>query len=73
VRNWHPGSAHMESERAIHYRFSTHRIRRGSAASALACPAMRIGDPVQLMENGKIVTGTIAASMYGAVQVRRSL
>jgi hypothetical protein len=38
----------------------------------LACPAMRVGDPVQVTENGRIVTGTIAASMYGAVQVQQS-
>jgi hypothetical protein len=38
----------------------------------LACPAMRIGDPVQVTEGGRIVTGTIAAYMYGAVQVQRA-
>jgi hypothetical protein len=37
----------------------------------LTCPAMRVGDPVQVTENFRIVTGTIAASMYGAVQVQR--
>jgi hypothetical protein len=38
----------------------------------LACPAMRVGDLVQVTENGRIVTGTIAESMYGVVQVRRA-
>ena len=37
----------------------------------LACSAMRVGDPVQVTEGGRIVTGTIAVSMYGAVQVQR--
>ena len=39
----------------------------------LACPAMRVGDPVQVTEGGRIVTGTIATSMYGAVQVHRAV
>ena len=38
----------------------------------LSCPAMRVGDPVQVTEGGRIVTGMIAAYMYGAMQVRRA-
>ena len=30
-------------------------------------------DPVQVIENGRIVTGTIAAPMYGAVRVHRAV
>jgi hypothetical protein len=33
----------------------------------LACLAMRVGDPVQVTENGRIITATIAESIYGAM------
>jgi hypothetical protein len=38
----------------------------------LACSAMRVGDPVQVTDNGHIVTGTISGIVSAVVIVRRA-